>query len=72
MQTLRQEYRPFFHDNFRGFRLRGLSKTATRIFHIESKTKNISIDASGNTVFENEIKTFGEVQAYDFILIKKS
>jgi hypothetical protein len=47
------------------------SKTATRISQLESKTKNISIDASGNTVFENEIKTFGEIQAYNFVLMKK-
>lgn len=48
-----------------------ISKTTSRISQLESKTKNINVDASGNTIFENEIKTFGEIQAYDFILMKK-
>lgn len=48
-----------------------ISNTTSRISQLESKTKNISVDALGYTIIESDIKTFGEIQAYNFVLMKK-
>ena len=46
------------------------SRISYRIVKLESKTKNISIDDLGNTVFENKVITYGVMEAYNFALMK--
>ena len=43
-----------------------IGNTSLILNQLEYKSKNISIDALGNTIFKNDVKTFGVMDAYNF------
>ncbi len=47
------------------------SKLSNRIMKLESKTKNMSIDESGNTVFQNDLITKGVIYGYNVAVMDK-
>ena len=42
-----------------------IGNTSFRLNQLENKTRNITVDVLGNTIFKNDVKIFGVMEAYE-------